>query len=147
MAGIDTTAPVISRHETLVDAPLRTVWELQTGIGDWPTWNPDIESVTVDGPLEAGLTFDWRTHGLDIHSTVQEVDAPHRIVWGGPSGGITGVHVWTFTERPDGVLVHTEESWDGEPIRANVDAMQAALDASLVAWLGHLRTAATGSTR
>lgn len=37
----------------------------------------------------------------------------------------------------------TAESWSGEPIEADVGAMQAALDGSLVAWLGHLEKAAT----
>jgi hypothetical protein len=30
------------------------------------------------------------TAGLDITSTVAEIDPPHRIVWGGPAQGIVG---------------------------------------------------------
>jgi hypothetical protein len=76
---------------------------------------------------------------LDITSTVEEVDAPHRIVWGGPAQGIVAVHVWTLDARADGVLVRTEESWEGEPVTAQVEALQGALDRSLRTWLENLK--------
>ncbi|GAA3476816.1 hypothetical protein GCM10018966_013580 [Streptomyces yanii] len=82
-------------------------------------------------------------HGLsDINSTVKQVSPQRRIAWGGPAQGITAVHVWTFTPRRDGVHVHTEESWSGAPVKADVPALQAALDASLDAWLHNLKTEA-----
>ena len=52
-----------------------------------------------------------------------------------------GIHSWTFTPVEGGTRVDTAESWSGEPIEADVEAMQAALDGSLMAWLGHLDTA------
>jgi hypothetical protein len=91
--------------------------------------------------------FRWQTAGLDITSTVEEVDAPHRIVWGGPAQGIVAVHVWTFEERDAHVLVRTAESWQGEPIAAQPEAMQAALDGSLRAWLENLKRTAEGRAR
>jgi Activator of Hsp90 ATPase homolog 1-like protein len=96
----------------------------------------------VDGPLAVGSTFRWQTSGLDITSTVEEIDAPHRIVWGGSAQGIVAVHVWTLAEREDGVVVHTEESWDGEPVLVDTKALQRALDASLRDWLESLKEAA-----
>ncbi len=39
-------------------------------------------------------------------------------------------------------MVHTAESWDGEPVRADLENLRDALDASLVSWLKHLRKAA-----
>jgi hypothetical protein len=49
---------------------------------------------------------------------------------------------WTLEEQDDGVLVRTEESWEGERVSADPEAMQSALDASLRAWLENLRRAA-----
>ena len=69
--------------------------------------------------------------GLDITSTVEEVDAPRRIVWGGPAQGIVAVHAWTLDEQDGAVLVRTEESCEGEPVAAQREALQAALDGSL----------------
>jgi hypothetical protein len=76
---------------------------------------------------------------LSIESTIQELEPPRRIVWSGPAQGITAVHLWTMTPSENGVLVHTEESWDGEPVWAQPEEMQRALDDSLRGWLQNLK--------
>jgi hypothetical protein len=136
---IDENAPVITRDEILIDAPLDTIWGLQTDISSWSQWQPDIDASTIEGPLEVGTVFRWQTYGLSIESTIQEIDAPRRIVWSGLAHGITAIHVWTMTPSEDRVLVHTEESWDGDPVRAEPEQMQQALDDSLRAWLQSLK--------
>ena len=136
---IDENAPVITRDEILIDAPLDTIWSLQTGISSWSEWQPDIDASTLEGPLEVGTVFRWQTYGLSIESTIQEIDAPRRIVWSGLAQGITAIHSWTMTPSEDRVLVHTEESWDGDPVRAEPEEMQQALDGSLRAWLQSLK--------
>ncbi len=95
-----------------------------------------------DGPLTVGSVFRWQTAGLDITSTVEEVDAPHRIVWGGPAQGIVAVHVWTLDEREGSVLVSTAESWEGDAVSAQTGPLQAALDQSLRSWLENLKRTA-----
>ena len=35
-------APVIARHKIDINAPLETVWRLQTNVNDWPAWQTDI---------------------------------------------------------------------------------------------------------
>ena len=59
--------------------------------------------------------------------------------------GHTGVHEWLFEDAGDGVRVTTNESFAGDPVSADAAGMQAQLDASLVAWLDYLRSAAAGS--
>jgi uncharacterized protein YndB with AHSA1/START domain len=136
---INTGAPVVTRDEILINAPIETIWAIQTDVANWPLWQPDVSDARADGPLEVGSVFRWQTEGLDITSTVEEVEAPHRIVWGGPAQGILAAHAWTFDAGDDGVLVGTEESWEGEPVEAQVEVLQAALDASLRGWLENLR--------
>lgn len=144
---IDAQAPVVSRHGAVIDAPIEVVWTLHTDVDRWPTWQPDVERARLDGPFAPGSTFSWHTSGLDIESTVYEVEPERRTLWGGPAHGIVGVHEWTFTPLEEGgTRVETAESWAGEPIEADPEAMQAALDGSLVAWLGHLEAAATKET-
>ena len=140
---INAGAPVITRDEIVIAAPIETIWDVQTDVAKWPTWQPDVDGAEVDGPLAVGSVFRWQTAGLDITSTVEEIDPPRRIVWGGPAQGIVAVHVWTLEPQEDGgVLVHTEESWEGEQVTAQVETLQAALDASLRAWLENLKRAA-----
>jgi uncharacterized protein YndB with AHSA1/START domain len=136
---IDENAPVITRDEILMDAPLSTVWGLNTDIPSWSKWLPDIDSSTIEGPLEVGTVFHWETFGLSIESTIREIDPPRRIVWSGPAQGITAIHVWTMTPSEDGVRVHTEESWDGDSVHAQREELQRALDDSLRGWLQSLK--------
>jgi Polyketide cyclase / dehydrase and lipid transport len=108
----------ISREEVLIAAPLDTVWRLHTDISSWSEWLPDIDTSTSEGSLRVETVFHWQTSGLTIESTIREVDPPQRIVWSVPPQGIMAIHVWTVTPSEDRVLVHTEEPWDGEPVRA-----------------------------
>ena len=139
---INIAAPVITRDEILVAAPIDTIWSIQTDVDRWPAWQPDVESAKADGPLGVGSVFHWRTAGLDITSTVEEVEPPRRIAWGGPAPGIVAVHVWTLAVEDQGVLVRTEESWEGPAVDAQVEALQRALDESLRNWLQNLKRAA-----
>lgn len=142
---INTAAPVITRDEILIQAPIETIWEIQTDVAAWPSWQPEVDGAQIDGPLAVGAVFRWQTAGLDITSTVEEIDPPHRIVWGGPAQGIVAVHVWTLQPQEDGVLVRTAESWEGEPVHAQVETLQGALDGSLRNWLENLKRTAEQS--
>ncbi|MER7661878.1 MFS transporter [Streptomyces sp. NPDC096193] len=139
---VDTEAPVVVRRDITIEAPIAEVWRLHTDIHAWPDWNPDVTRATLAGPLAKGAEFRWHTHGLDIVSTVRHLVPGERIAWGGPAHGIDGIHLWTFEETAGGVHVHTVESWSGEPIDARPKEMRAALEASLTAWLQHLKQTA-----
>jgi polyketide cyclase/dehydrase/lipid transport protein len=142
ITSIDTTAPVIARHEIEIHAPLEVVWRLHVNVPAWPTWNPDITDVTLEQSFAPGASFRWHTAGLAIRSTIYAITEHARTLWGGAVEGIIGIHEWTFTETTEGVRVATEESWSGAPVEAAVAALQDGLDRSLIAWLGHLKAAA-----
>jgi len=142
---VDRAAPVIAIHEIDIEAALDTVWRLHTDVNAWPTWQTDITAAHIDGTLEPGASFGWTSYGFSVTSTVYDLDEPSRVLWGGTSGGITGVHEWLFSETPSGVHVTTTESFAGEPVEADTPGMQTVLAASLVAWLGHLKAAAESS--
>jgi uncharacterized protein YndB with AHSA1/START domain len=139
---INTEAPVMTRGEILINAPVEKIWEIQTDVSAWPAWQPDVDGSESEGPLEVGSVFRWQTAGLDITSTVQEIDPPRRIVWSGPAQGISAVHAWTLEPQEDGFLVKTQESWEGEPVDAQVETLQGALDKSLRDWLENLKRTA-----
>lgn len=143
---IDRTAPVVSSGDVLVHAPLGTVFALQTDVAAWPSWREDVAFVRPldDGPLRAGSRFRWSTGGITVTSTVRALHHGRCVLWGGPANGIDGIHLWTFTRTGTGTLVHTEESWDGAPVRQDVAGAQAALDASLASWRDALKETAEG---
>ena len=140
---INNAAPVITRDEITIKAPLTTIWFIQTDIDRWSSWQPDVSAAhLVSSTFSVGSEFRWQTAGLDITSMVQEVEPLRRIVWGGPAQGIVAIHVWTFAQQADGVLVRTAESWEGEPVDAQTEILQQALDGSLRQWLENLKRTA-----
>jgi hypothetical protein len=87
--SIDIQAPVVSRQSVVIAAPLGVLWQLQTGVNNWPTWQHDIDEAHLDGAFGAGATFSWRTHVLSIDSTVYRVEPERHTLWGGPAEGTT----------------------------------------------------------
>ncbi|MEU1220094.1 SRPBCC family protein [Streptomyces microflavus] len=156
--GADSKAVVRARAETVIDAPLSTVWKLQTDVERWPGWQAHVTSADrLDhGPFRPGSAFRWTTPvppnpvtpatSLDITSTVKQLKAGSCIRWTGPATGeglhIDGVHVWSFTKVRGGVLVRTEETHTGEQVEANVPFATEILQQGLDAWLVELKTAA-----
>ncbi|MEV5148212.1 SRPBCC family protein [Streptomyces sp. NPDC052727] len=139
MFTIDQDAPVIVRLSTVIDAPVERVWALHTDVDSWAEWNADVDQAVLNGPLLPGNSFHWKTHGLDITSTIREIVPGERIVWGGPANGIEGVHVWTFEQSGGQVTVSTEESWSGAVVEAAAAELGQALHDSLTAWLAALK--------
>ncbi|WP_328917636.1 MULTISPECIES: SRPBCC family protein [unclassified Streptomyces] len=143
--SVDPAAPVLVRHEIDVRAPLETVWRLHADVTGWPAWNPDITSAVPtdpEAPFTPGARFTWTSFGFTVTSTVHDVTAPARVLWGGTADGISGVHEWRLTRTAGGVRVVTEESFAGDPVEADPAAMRQALDVSLTSWLSHLKRAA-----
>ncbi|MFF0079972.1 SRPBCC family protein [Streptomyces canus] len=157
--GVDAGAPIRYRSDVVIKAPLSTVWKLQTDVERWPSWQPPVISAErLDpGRLEKGSRFRWTTPApatpttpattLAITSTVRELRHHDCILWSGPAIGEglridEGVHLWTFRKVRGGVHVHTEETWSGAQVEADVPTATAALGAGLEAWLRDLKSTA-----
>ncbi|MFD5912295.1 SRPBCC family protein [Streptomyces massasporeus] len=157
--GVDSGALIRYESDILIKAPLRTIWKLQTDVEGWPSWQPPVTSMErLDhGPLRKGSRFRWTTPApatpttpettLEITSTVQRVRNQDCILWKGPAIGEglridEGVHLWTFRKVEGGVRVHTEETWTGDQVEADVPTATAALGGGLEAWLRDLKATA-----
>ena len=64
---INTAAPVITRDEILINAPVKKIWEIQTDVSAWPAWQPDVDGAESDGPLEVGSVFPLADGGARHH--------------------------------------------------------------------------------
>lgn len=145
-ADIDRKAPVIVRLERVIGAPLSRVWTLHIGVAEWPRWQTDIRTTSLDRDLAPGAHFTWTTAGLDavITSTIYAIEPRRSTLWGGLSGGIMGIHGWSFEAVTDGVRVTTEESWSGNAVASDPAEAKHLLETSLARWLGFLDAAAIG---
>jgi hypothetical protein len=110
---IDRQAPAIAAGEVQIAAPVDTVWQVISDVRNWPTWNSDIASMAVEGPVEPGTEFRWKFGSARLVSDLQVVDPPREIGWTGVSMGIHAVHVFRLESRDGGTNVRSEESFRG----------------------------------
>ena len=111
--NIDQKASLKAKKEIVIDAPAGKVWSLLTGIDDWSMWQPDVTSARLEGTLSVGTEFKWKAKGLNITSTIQELEPDKKIGWTGKSIGMKAVHKWTFEPQDHFTNVITEESLSG----------------------------------
>jgi uncharacterized protein YndB with AHSA1/START domain len=93
---INETAPVVSSHQVIVRAPLEKVWRLLTDIDRWSNWNAAVSNAHLDGEFKTGATFRWKSGGMTIVSTLQQIEPMTRLVWTGRAIGTQVIHLWTF---------------------------------------------------
>ncbi len=138
---VNRNAPVVASSQTMIKAPRAVVWSIQTDINRWPEWNRAVTRAECSGPISPGTRFRWKTSGLVILSTIQEVVEQSRLVWSGRALwlGIDAVHRWTFDDVHGGTLVRTEESFEGLLVSLMRPIMRSMLASSLDAWLGYLK--------
>jgi len=144
--GINRAAPVVGTSETEVAAAREVVWDVLTGIKHWPSWNPDVRSVSMHGALSAGSEFRWKAGPGTITSTLEHVEPPRRVAWSGKALCLKAMHVYALEARNGMTLVRTEESYDGLVARLFRARLQKTLDGALESGLRHLKAEAERRT-
>ncbi|MGX1562563.1 SRPBCC family protein [Streptomyces sp. NPDC055506] len=157
--GVDGDALIRYEADTVIKAPLSTIWKLQTDVEAWPSWQRPVTSMErLDhGPLRQGSQFRWTTPApatpttpattLEITSTVRELRDRDCVLWSGPAIGEglridEGVHLWTYRKVKGGVRVHTEETWTGDQVETDVPTAREVLGRGLDLWLDDLKKTA-----
>ena len=110
---IDRSAPAIAECEIQIAAAPETVWEVIADVAAWPSWNPDVKSMSVEGPVAPGSTFRWKAGSSSLVSTLKVVDPPREIAWTGVTMGIHAVHVFRFEPSDGGTRARSAESFRG----------------------------------
>lgn len=110
---IDRSAPAIATGELDIAASPEVVWDVISNIEAWPSWNPDVKTATLEGPLAVGSVFRWRAGGVSLTSTLGAVDSPREFSWSGRAMGIRAIHTFRFEPSDGGTLARSEESWAG----------------------------------
>jgi len=67
---INHKAPVLSKAEITIEAPITIVWNVLTAINSWPAWQKAITKATLNGVLREGARFEWKAGGLRFRSQV-----------------------------------------------------------------------------
>jgi polyketide cyclase/dehydrase/lipid transport protein len=136
---VDRSAPVVAESKLEIGAEPGVVWDTIADFERWPAWNPDVNSVSLDGPVAEGMTFRWKAGPATITSTLRCVERPGQIGWTGKTLGIAAVHVWRFDADDGHTVASTAESWAGWLPRLLRGRMRKQLQDGLDAGLPHLK--------
>jgi uncharacterized protein YndB with AHSA1/START domain len=124
-------APVTSKRSIEIAAPPETVWDVLTRFDQWLQWNPQVKSISFEGPLAAGSEFRWKAGPGTIVSTLEQVEPPRFVRWRGRTMSIKAIHEWRLEPRDGGTFVETEETYSGVVARLFRGQLQKILDKAL----------------
>lgn len=110
---INSGAPITTRQSIVIEASPAEVWTVLPHISNWATWQVDIKQPRLNSELETGTTFNWKSKGAGIHSTLHTVMPSQEFGWTGKSLGVFAIHNWTLGAVPEGTQVTVEESMQG----------------------------------
>jgi len=113
MKSINNNAPVKCSKAITINASSEEVWNIITKINNWANWQTDISNPKLNGELKPNTTFDWKSGGAKIHSTLRTVEPFKNFGWTGKSFGIFAVHNWTLTKENGQIKVSVDESMEG----------------------------------
>jgi hypothetical protein len=142
VTGIDEQAPVVGASEIEIAVAPEVVWEVLTEFERWPSWNPDVKSLSMPGPVAEGSEFRWKAGPGTITSTIWRVEPPRVIAWTGRTLGIRAIHFWWLEPRDGKTFVRTEESYDGSVARLFRRPLRKALHRALEDGLRYLKAEA-----
>lgn len=144
--AVNKQAPVVGASETEIAADPELVWEVLTAIDRWPSWNPQVKSMDLQGAVAEGSQFRWKAGPGTITSTIRRVDPPRLIALTGKTLGIDAIHEYRLEPRDGQTLVQTEESYEGLVARLFRGPLQKTLDSALEEGLGYLKAEAERRT-
>ena len=109
----DNSAPVQCSRTIIINAKAEKVWAVLTDIDNWNKWLSTVKQSKLNGPLQPNTTFDWKSGGFDIHSTLHTVTPFSKFGWTGKVYGIYAIHNWSFKELNGVTEVAVSESMQG----------------------------------
>ena len=80
------------------------VWSVLTDFERWPSWNPDVKAMSIEGAVAPGTEFRWRSGPASIRSTIRRVERPRVIAWTGKTFRMSAIHVYRLDARDGGTL-------------------------------------------
>lgn len=132
---INSHAPVTCSKSILIHATPQQVWNILSNINAWDRWQTDISHPKLIGELTSGASFNWKTGGAKIHSTLHTVEANKTIGWTGKTFGAYAIHNWTITVFNDSTKVSVDESMEGFLTRLFKKSFNKSLAKGMQHWL------------
>ncbi|MFM9986343.1 MAG: SRPBCC family protein [Flavobacteriales bacterium] len=139
MKSINTNAPVKCSKSITINASIEKVWSVITNINEWANWQTDISNLKLNGDLKRNTTFNWKTGGAKIHSTIHTVEPSKNFGWTGKTFGMYAIHNWKLTELNGQTTVEVDESMEGFLAGLLKKSFNKNLEKGMVKWLELLK--------
>ena len=137
-------ALIKATHHITIKAPIEKIWDLLINVNQWPERFGHVQSANMNGQFVEGNSFQWKSGGVKIVSTIEKADEYKEIFWTGKAIGVRAEHRWVFTEKEGVVLLETEETMEGWLISLMKGMMKKKLDETLVSWLEDVKRVCEG---
>ena len=139
MKGINNNAPIKCSKSIVIAAPSTKVWAVLTNINNWANWQTEISKPKLNGELQPNTTFDWKTGGVKIHSTLHTVEPFSQFGWTGKTFGMLAIHNWKLTDVKGETSVLVDESLEGFLASIFKKLFINKLEKSMQVWLNLLK--------
>ncbi len=139
MKSINYSAPVWCSKSIAINASNEKVWLVLTNINSWPSWQPEITNSKIKGALKPETTFDWKSGGASIRSTIHTVDPFTNFGWTGKTFGLHAIHNWNLQVKDGQTIVSVAESMDGFIAKLFKGPFNRNLEKGMHRWLGFLK--------
>jgi len=140
--AINSNAPVKTRQQIIIHASPEKIYAIMSDVNHWSSWNTDIQYPNMKQPFQKGGSFDWKSGGLTIHSTIHTAIPFRKIGWSGPAFGSFAIHNWTMIPNHGYTTVLVDESMEGWLVSMMQNTFQTGLEKSLQSWLTDLKAEA-----
>ena len=140
MKSINKNAPVTCSKSILINANATKIWDIITDIDQWHLWQTAITQPKLHGLLEPNTTFDWKTGGAKIHSTLHTVEYLKNFGWTGTTFGMYAIHNWSMTSTDEITVITVEESMEGFLALLFKKSFNKNLEKGMQTWLELLKT-------
>lgn len=139
MKNININAPVKCSKTITINASVEKVWKVMTNINKWSAWQTEISNPKLNGELRPDTTFDWKTGGAKIHSTLHTVKPFQHFGWSGRTFGMYAIHNWTLSETNGQSTVAVDESMEGFLAKLLKKSFNKNLEKGMQKWLDLLK--------
>ncbi|WP_420319165.1 SRPBCC family protein [Ekhidna sp.] len=110
---INENASIRDSHSTIINAGIDKVWDILSNMEEWPSWNPEVKKVTINGDIAEGTVFTWtqgRTHGV---SEIQSVKKPNLLAWTSKAKRVKRIYVWALESDEGQTIATVSASFQG----------------------------------
>ena len=110
---INESASIKDSHSIIINVDIDKIWNVLIDLENWPAWNPDVKTVTVDEEVKEGANFKWvqgRTHG---NSQIQNIKKPFTLSWTSKAKFVKRIYVWSLESDENQTIATISASFQG----------------------------------